>query len=397
MSDTLPFATDILVAAIAGLGVLLANRLSDVIRVPSSVLVLIASAAAITLVPAGHRPPQTIVERIVTVSLVAVLFSGGMSMGRARFRSATVPILILGVAGTFATAAAAGAFMHFAFGLSWYVSLLLGTAVAPTDPTVVFSVLGSKRLAGRSGAILEGESGANDPVGIALMAGLIGAGRLSGAGVGHVASTFAVQMAAGGAIGAAGGLALLWLMRHVPVQGEGLAAIRSMIAAFMIYAVATEAHGSGFLAVFVAGMLIGDQPAPRKAAIASFHEALGSLGEMAAFVALGLTIKLSVLSHLDVWGPGLALGAAMAAVIRPAVARICLARIPLPVAERRFVQFAGLKGAVPILLGGYLLGASLPGAERLYGIVIVVVLFSVAVQGGLVGPAISVLGLPLEG
>ncbi|HET6963268.1 MAG TPA: cation:proton antiporter [Acidimicrobiales bacterium] len=397
MSDTLPFATDILVAAIAGLGVLLAHRLSEWLRVPSSVLVLAASAVAVTIVPEAHRPPQTLVERIVTVSLVAVLFSGGMGMGRGRFRSSTVPILVLGVAGTFGTAAIGAVFVHYAFGFSWYLSLLVATAVAPTDPTVVFSVLGQRRLAGRSGAILEGESGANDPVGIALMAGLIGAHQLNASGVWHVVYTFLLQMAVGAAIGVAGGVALLWLLHHLHLPGQGLDPIRTMVSAFLLYGVAAVAHGSGFLAVFVAGIVIGDQPAPHKREIEEFHSALGSLGEMAAFVALGLTVHLHVLGRFNVWGPGLALGLVLAAVIRPVVARVCLTRVHLPAKERRFVQFAGLKGAVPILLGGYLLEAGLPAAERLYGIVIVVVVFSVAVQGGLVGPAIKALRLPIEG
>lgn len=397
LSDTLPFATDILVAAAAGLAVLIAARLSEWVRVPSSVLVLAASAVAISVAPGVHHPPQTLVERIVTVALVAVLFSGGMGMGRGRFRAATVPILVLGVAGTFATAALAAFFVHFALGFSWYVSFLLGTAVAPTDPTVVFSVLGQRRVAGRSGAILEGESGANDPVGIALMAGLIGAHALSVSGLGHVATTFAIQMAVGSAVGVAGGVALLWLIRHLPLPGQGLHPIRTLVASFLLYGTATVAHGSGFLAVFVAGIVIGDQRAPHKGEIEDFHAALGSLGEMAAFVALGLTVPLSSLGHLDVWGPGLALGLVLATIIRPLVVLVCLIRVRLPVSERRFVQFAGLKGAVPILLGGYLLSASLTNAERLYGIVIIVVVFSVAVQGGLVDAAIKALKLPLEG
>ena len=123
---------------------------------------------------------------------------------------------------------------------------------------------------------------------------------------------------------------------------------------------------------------------------------LASLGEMAAFVALGLTIHLSVLSRFDVWGAGLAVGVLMAAAIRPTVVQACLTGTALTRGERRFVQFAGLKGAVPILLGGYLLDAHVPDPARLYGIVIVVVVFSVAVQGGLAGPVVRRLGLPLE-
>ena len=396
MSDSLTFANDVLLAAVAGLGVLLAFRLADWLRIPASVLVLAAAAVTVSVVSGVHRPPQILIERVVTVALIAVLFAGGMGMGRRRFRTAAGPILVLGVAGTFATAALGAVFIHFGFGLSWYVSLLVGTAVAPTDPAVVFSVLGQRRVAGRSGTILEGESGANDPVGISLMAGLIGAGSLTAAGVGHAVSTFFLQMGGGAAVGVAAGTGLLWMVRAVRLPGQGLDPIRTLVAAFLVYGVAAAAHGSGFLAVFIAGIILGGQDIPHRMEIEIVHAALGSLGEMAAFVALGLTIHIGVLSRADVWGPGLALGVVLAVAIRPLVARICLSGTGLSRAERWFVQLAGLKGAVPILLGGYLLQTRLADTDRLYGIVIIVVVFSVLVQGSLVGPMISRLRLPLE-
>lgn len=396
MPDILPFATDILLVSIAGLAVLVAQRLSVAVRIPASALILVAAAVAFAVAPDVHRPSQTSVARVVTVALVAVLFAGGMSMGGKRFRRAAGPILILGVAGTFATAGLAAVALHWAFGFGWYVSVLVGTAVAPTDPAVVFSVLGRQRVAGRSGAIVEGESGANDPVGIALMSGLIGAHSLSGSGAGHVVATFAEQMAIGAVLGLIGGIALSRLTARVPMPAPALEPLRSLVMAFLIYGLATLARGSGFLAVFTAGIVMGDSRAPFKREIEQFHAALGSIGEMVAFVVLGFTVDLHTVSRLDVWGPGLALGALLAIVIRPVVAGLCLAPSNLSVPERRFVQFAGLKGAVPILLGGFLLSTRLSDAARLYGIVIVVVVFSVVVQGGLAGTAISRLELPLE-
>jgi cell volume regulation protein A len=358
--------------------------------------VLAAAAVAASAGAVGHRPAETLIARVVTVALVAILFSNGMDMGRDRFRAASAPILVLGVAGTFATAALGAVFVHYAFRFSWYVALLLATAVAPTDPAVVFSVLGQRRVAGRSGAILEGESGANDPVGISLMAGLLGAGGLTAAGVGHALSTFAIQMAVGTAMGLIGGLGLLWLVRGVPLAADGLEPIRTLVAAFLLYGLTAVAHGSGFLAVFLAGIVFGGQEVPHKLEIDIVHGALGSLGEMAAFVALGLTIHLGVLARLDVWGPGMAFWLVLAVAIRPVVARACLARHGLTRPEIRFVQLAGLKGAVPILLGGYLLDTALADTARLYGIVVVVVVLSVLVQGALADPLIKRLRLPLE-
>jgi len=155
-------------------------------------------------------------------------------------------------------------------------------------------------------------------------------------------------------------------------------------------------HGSGFLAVFVAGIVIGGRRAPYQREIERFHAALAGLAEIVAFVVLGLTIDLKVLSRTDVWLPGLILGLALAIVIRPLVVGLCLLPAQLERGERLFVLFAGLKGAVPILLGDLLLAADVPDAERLYGIVVVVVIFSVVVQGSLVPTVARRLGVPMQ-
>lgn len=396
MTDTEPFALLILFTAAVGLVVVLANRLTAWMKVPSPALVLAGAAIAVSAIPSLHAPPEKAVERIVTVALVCVLFDGGMHIGWSRFRSAAAPIAVVGVAGTFLTAAAGALVCHVAFGLGWYVSLLVATAVAPTDPAVVFSVLGQREISGRAGTILEGESGANDPVGIALMASLITAGGLSWEAFAKVGGEFALQMAVGAAVGVVGGRALLWFMRRVPLPGEGLYPLRTLASALLLFAVATLAHGSGFLAVFVAGIALGDERAPYKREIERFHSALASLGEIVAFVVLGLTVDLSELSRLDVWVPGLIFGAILAFVIRPVLVGVCLLPARLAPNQRNFVLFAGLKGAVPILLGGYLLTANVPAAKRLYGIVVVVVVFSVVVQGGLVPTVARLLHLPMR-
>ena len=137
--------------------------------------------------------------------------------------------------------------------------------------------------------------------------------------------------------------------------------------------------------------------APRSSGRSSaFHSALASLAEIVAFIVLGLTIDLGVIAQADVWIPGLILGAALAFVIRPVLVGLCLIPARLRSNERNFVLFAGLKGAVPILLGSFLLAAHVPGAERLYGIVAVVVVFSVVVQGSLMPAAARLLRVPMR-
>jgi cell volume regulation protein A len=396
VQDAQTFGLVVLAAAAAGLLAVASNRLTERLRVPSPALFLAAAAVAAQLVPALHAPPRLVVERVVTVALVVILFDGGMHIGWARFRAAAVPIASIGVLGTFLTTAAIAAVAHALFGLEWYLALLVGAAIAPTDPAVVFSVLGQRQLAGRSGTILEGESGANDPVGIALMTSLLGAGGIGAGALGHTAGEFLLQMAVGAAVGVVGGRALLWFMREVPLPNEGLYPLRTLAASMLLFGLGTVAHGSGFLAVFVAGILIGDGRAPYKREIRRFHSALASLGEIVAFIALGLTVDLGQLSRSDVWLPGLVLAVLLAFVVRPLAVGLCLLRVRLARTERAFVLLAGLKGAVPILLGSFLLAADVPHAQRLYGVVVVVVAFSVVVQGGLVPTAVRLLRLPMS-
>lgn len=396
MSDTLPFAALVLVVAVVGLLAVLSNRLTERIKVPAPLLVLVAAAVAVNVVPDLHQPSEVLVERLVTIALICILFDGGLHMGWPKFRAAAGPIAILGVLGTFLTVAAAAVLIHLLFGLEWYLALLVATAISPTDPAVVFSVLGQREVSGRSGTILEGESGANDPVGIALMVSLITAGELSAGAFGHIAGEFALQMVVGGVVGVVGGRAMLWFMRSLPLPGEGLYPLRSAACALIVFAVATLAHGSGFLAVFAAGILIGEARAPYKLEIERFHSALASLGEIVAFTMLGLTVDLAQLTHSDVWIPGIVIGVVLAFVIRPVLVGLCLVPARLKRNERNFVLFAGLKGAVPILLGSFLLAAHVPQAERLYGIVVVVVVFSVLVQGSFVPTVARLLHLPMR-
>lgn len=396
MTETAQYALTVLFASAVGLVAVLSNRLTERVKVPVPLLVLAGAAVAVKVLPQLHAPSTHSVERVVTVALVLILFDGGMHIGWSRFRQALFPIIAVGVLGTFLTAAGGALLLHAALGLGWYVALLVATAVAPTDPAVVFSVLGQRQIVGRSGTILEGESGANDPVGIALMASLLAAGGLSGRAFAGVGVEFALQMGIGAVCGIVTGRVLQWFMRQIPLPSEGLYPLRVLLCAFMVYGATTLAHGSGFLAVFVAGIVIGDGRAPYKREIERFHAALAGLAEIVAFVLLGLTVDLDVLAQRNVWLPGLILGVALALIIRPVFVGLCLLPTRLRRAERAFILFAGLKGAVPILLGVLLLSAEVPGAARLYGIVVVVVVFSVLTQGSLVPTIARLLHLPMR-
>jgi cell volume regulation protein A len=396
MTGTYQFGLVVLVIGLVGIAAVLSNRLSARLRVPAPAFFLICASVAAQLWPHATLLPIATVERVVTVALAIILFDGGMHIGWRRFRTAAAAIVWVGVAGTLVTAAGAATAAHFVAGMDWRLALLLGTAVAATDPAVVFSVFGRREIAGRTGVLLEGESGANDPVGIALLAALLAAHGSAASVAWHVVAEFTLQMAVGTAVGVLGGIVLLAFMRRVPLPSEGLYAPRVLVGVLCIFGLAVVARGSGFLAVFVAGILIGDEPAPYKREIERFQTSLASLAEIVAFVMLGLTLRLSALGHANAWAEGLAIAALLAFVIRPVLVGLVSLPVRLSLRERVFFLWTGLKGAVPILLGMTILESGTAGAATAYEVIFVIVGFSVMVQGGLVPTLAHRLRIPLR-
>ena len=394
MHDTTHFGLIVLLAAIAFAAALLASKLSARTGVPAAAVFLVVAALLSDLFPALALSTTT-VERIATLALIVILFDGGASIGVRRFRAAAAPIAALGTLGTFATAGLATLFAHWAIGLPWLLSGLLGAAVAPTDPAVMFSVLGEHEVGGRTATILEGESGANDPVGIALMIGLLELADHPDSSFWIVVRTFVEQMTVGLAFGMAGGLAASRLMRGVSLPSAGLYMVRTLAGAGIVYGLATIAHGSGFLAVFVAGLIVGDTRAPFKREIEIVQEALSSVAEVVVFVALGLTIAITSLPASR-WAEGLATAAFVAVIARPLAAGPLLLPARLTHGERLFVLWGGLKGAVPILLASFAVAEHVHDAQRLYEVVFVVVLASVVVQGASIPYAARKLGIEMR-
>lgn len=389
---------DVILGAALALSLAIAGRvLAERLTVPAAALLLIFFAA-LSDVFSGLRDALSIsdVQRIATVALIVILFDGGMHIGPRRFQRAAAPIALLGVVGTFATAALVAVAAHALLDMSWTVAWLLGAALAPTDPAVTFSVLTGKEVRGRSGTILEGESGVNDPAGIALMVGIVELATSDRGSAWNVVSEFAVEMSVGLAVGLAGGVCLLLVMRRLPLPEAALYPIRVLGLAALVYGLAALVHGSGFLAVFVAGIVIGDAAAPHKGEIERFHGALASLAEMAAFVALGITVDLTFIGEEGLWWRGILIAALLALVIRPLVAGPLLLLVRLTWGERGFIVWSGLKGAVPILLASLAVVAGTEDADRIYGLTFVVVLFSVVVQGTALPGVAARLGVPLR-
>jgi cell volume regulation protein A len=373
------------------------NKLSERLRVPTAAFFLLAAAIASDIWPdLGDALSIRDVERIAVVALVVILFDGGMRVGWRRSRQSAVPIVSLGLLGTFATAGLMTLAAHYFLDFRWETAGLLGAALAPTDPAVMFSVFGRKEIAGRTGTILEGESGANDPVGIALMLAAVSLAQADPTSVQSAIGEFFLQLGVGVVVGVLGAYLLMLVVRRIVLPNPALYPLRTLAFAGVIYGLATVAHGSGFLAVYIAGILIGDADIPAKRGIERFHTSLASLAEIVVFVALGLTVDLTALGENNRWLDGLVLAVVLALVARPLAVGPLLIPARLTKGERFFVMWSGLKGAVPILLASFAVLGEVRDAERIYGIVFVVVAFSVALQGATIPYAAARLGVPMR-
>jgi cell volume regulation protein A len=382
-----------------GTGVALAvvsTRLTAWVPVPSPALFLVVAAAVSDLWPSLYEDvPGLTVERVAVAALIVILFNGGMDIGWRHLRTAIGPILSLGILGTFATAGIVALFAHYALGFEWMTAGVIGAALAPTDPAVMFSVLGQKEIEGRSGVTLEGEAGFNDPAGIALMIGMIELATHDDATGAVIVKEFAVEMGVGAVLGVIGALAIVAVLNRLTLPAPALSPILALALAGTLYGATALAHGSGFLAVFIAGLVLGDTNGQYKVEIERFHGALAVLAEIAVFVVLGLVVSLGSLTF-DIWMDGTLLLLAIALVARPLVVAGLLAPFRFTRGERIFIAWSGLKGAVPILLAAFAVVSGVDEALTVFYIVFVVVLLSVVVQGSLVPSVARRLAIPMR-
>jgi cell volume regulation protein A len=389
------FGTIVLVVAGGLLLALVASKVSERVPIPEPALFLVLAAVASDVFPElSERLSILEVERIAVVALIVILFNGGTLVGWRRFRVAAVPIFTTGILGTFATAGIIAVAAHYLFDFEWVTAGILGAALAPTDPAVMFSVLGGKEIRGRAGTILEGESGVNDPVGIALMIGMVELATEDGS-FWIVVEEFSIEMSIGLLIGLLGAAAMRPLLR-ISLPNPGLYPIRTLAAAGVIYGAASVAHGSGFLAVFVAGVLLGDADVPLRDEIERFNTALASLAEVVVFVALGITIDVTDVLSSTRFLEGLALAVILALIARPLAVAPLLSMVQMRRNERLFIIWSGLRGAVPILLAAFAVLGGVDDADRVYEIVFVVVAFSVIVQGSTVPFVARRLGIRMR-
>ena len=396
MSEIQDFGAIVFVVGVAFTAAVLAAKVTTRIPVPTPAIFLIVAAVASDVFPRlSDYLSVRDVTRIGVIALVVILFHGGMDIGLGRFRVAAFPTLALGIPGTFATAGIIALVAHWGLGFAWITAWIIGAAIAPTDPAVMFSVLGGREVGGRSGTILEAESGTNDPVGIALMIGMLELATHPGDSVFVVVQEFLIEMSVGAAIGIAAGYLLVAINNRVALPGWTLYPLLTLAIALTIYGGTALLHGSGFLAVFIAGLIAGGRDFVHKRETKRFHGALANLAEIVVFVALGLTVDLTDIGTWKVGGYALVLAVVLAVVARPAVVLALLAPARLHLGERLFIAWAGLKGAVPILLAAFAVLQGVDQASRIYLIVFVVVIFSVVLQGSPIELVARRLGVPV--
>jgi cell volume regulation protein A len=318
--------------------------------------------------------------RLGTVALVLILFDGGLNTPLSSIRSVALPAGLLATVGVAAVAlvAAGGARL---VGLPWSHALVLGAVVSSTDAAAVFAVLrgSGMRLQPRVATLLEVESGMNDPMAVILTFALTDMLVRGAPPTWALAWDVLVQVAVGIALGAALALGVRLLLARARLTSSGLYSVLTVALALAAFAVPTLLQGSGFLAVYVAGSVLGSGPLPHAAPIRRVHDALAWVGQIGMFLVLGLLVFPSRLVHVA-W-EGIAMGLFLAFVARPVVVAAFLAPFRLPGREVAYVSWVGLRGAVPIILATFPVLARAPGAERIFDIVFFVVVVNAIVPG----------------
>ena len=274
----------------------------------------------------------------------------------------------------------AGCGAHFVLGLGWSIALLVAVALAPTDPAAVYAVLRGRSGSERARTILEGESGFNDPAAIALMVAVTAAVAGGDSSYGHSVFRFVEELGVGLVAGVAGGLALIWALRATRHFEEGVQAVVVVLGAVFLGALTATLHGSGFLAVYIAGLLLSDAWARQDGTQHAVPEALSAVAEPLVFVTLGAAF--APLIGIGDIGRGIVLTLITVFLLRPLVASVCLIGSRLGANDRALVSWGGLKGAVPLLLAGYPALDDLGGADTVAAIVLVATAASLVVQGG---------------
>jgi potassium/hydrogen antiporter len=314
------------------------------------------------------------------VALLVILAEGGLTTRWETIRSTVPAAAVLATVGTGVSVGVTAVAGHLLLGLAWPTALLLGAVVSSTDAAAVFSLLRSVPLPGRLVGLLEAESGFNDAPAVILVVALTA--RATG-GVLHPWWVLLGEAALELAVGAVVGLAIGWagsvLLRRVALPASGLYPIAVLGLAAAAFGAADVLHGSGFLATYLAGLVLGNQRLPHGVAVRGFAEGMGWMAQIGLFVLLGLLADPARLPGRAL--PAIAVGLVLVLLSRPLSVLVTLSWFRVPWAEQAFLSWAGLRGAVPIVLATIPLAHALPAATEIFDLVVVIVVVFTLVQG----------------
>lgn len=329
-----------------------------------------------------------------TVALAVILFDGGMRTHTNTFRTGLWPAVSLATIGVVVTAGIVGATAAYVLGLELMHGLLIGAIIGSTDAAAVFSLLHSAgmRLKERVGVTLEIESGCNDPMAVFLTLMLIEAVRDDRPLGWHFIGEFVLQFGLGGIMGVAGGKVLVMLINRVTLA-SGLYPLLAMAGGMAIYGATVVLDGSGFLAIYLAGVMLGNSRMQASGNIMRVHDGLAWLSQILLFLMLGLLVTPSAL--VPVAKDGFLIAAVLIFIARPIAVWLSLRPFSFPKNEQLFISWVGLRGAVPIVLALFPWLAGLPQSSVYFNIAFFVVLTSLLVQGWTVAPLANWLKLRL--
>ena len=358
----------------------LAVRLSSTAGLPS---LLVYLALGLVLGSSGlgiQFHDADLAHALGFAALMLILAEGGLTTKWEEVRPSMAHGLLLATLGAAVSVTVVAVSAHLVLGLDWTLAVLLAAVLTPTDAAAVFSVLRSVPLKRRVVGVLEAESGLNDaPIVVLVIA--VSAGELADGGVGHFIALILFELVVGTLIGLGVGRLGAMLMHRVALPASGLYPLVVLGFTVLAYASAAAVHASGFAAVYVAALVLGNAVLPHRAVTRSFVEGVGWLAQIGLFVILGLLANPDDLAGWHVW-TGLAAGAILTFVARPLSVLACSTWFTSGLREQAFIAWAGLRGAVPIVLATIPLSADVEGSHDLFNIVFVAVVVYTLVQAG---------------
>ncbi len=356
-----------------------ASLLAGRLRLPSLVLFLgIGMAVGSDGLGWVDFSNYELAREIGIIALALILFEGGLTAGFGEIRPVLRNVVSLALFGTLITAAICGLAATWLFGFTLLEGLLLGAIVSSTDGAAIFALLRGSSLKRKLGRTLEGEAGMNDPIAVLLVVGFIDWIEKPDYGIADMLWLFVTEVGIGVAIGAVVGLGAVQLFQRAQLATPGLYPVASIAAAALSFGAADALHGSGFLAVYLTGLALGSAHIPAKHTITSFHQGLAWVAQLTMFLVLGLLVFPSQFG--DIWLEGTVLALVLAFVARPLAAFVASGP-GFSVGDRAVLGWAGLRGAVPVVLATFPVLAGVHNSADFFDIVFFAVLLSTVLQG----------------